>query len=146
MVERIRIIRLIMVVGAILVMFLNLFDIIQKNGPLFDYATYVLSLLILCLMLVFIPHDSIIAIVLAIMGFLIMLDLPTPNYLSGGIIFFIFSINIVKNHIFSFFIYFLTILVVVGTHIFNTQSPADAINVLIGYSIIYLLNYLLIDK
>jgi hypothetical protein len=94
----------------------------------------------------FIHKNFVVAIVLALMGLLTMIDTATPNYLSGGIVFFIFSMNIFKSNIFSFFIYFLTMLIVIGSHVFNAISPADAINVLIAYAVIYLLNHFLADQ
>ena len=133
-------IRYVLLIGAMVVMFINLFDCINKGKSLSIMFLYVGVLLISCFGLILIHNDFFIAGLFIVFGILTMIDIPAPNYLSGGIVFFLFSIRIVRNSIFNICIFFLTLLIIIANHIFAAASPGDAINIIIGYSIIYLLD------
>ena len=127
-------------------MFLNLMDCVFQSSSIGEYFIYVGILLIIAMLLLFVHSNWILAVVLAIVGILTLLDSILPNTISGGVFFFIFSIRIVNNRVYSSCIYFLTFMMVIAAHVKMAYSPADAINVLIAYSVIYLLDYLLYNK
>lgn len=136
-------IRYILVITGIFVTFQNLFDCIVQNSHFYEYFLYVIVMGIITLSLVFIQHNSIICFVLALTGMLMVYDNNSPETISGGVIFFVFSKRIANNIFFSIFIYMATILLIAANHTFRGRTPADSINVIIGYFSIYLIDYIL---
>lgn len=136
-------IRYILVIVGIFVTFQNLFDCITQKAAFYEYFFYVASVGALTLSLIFIHHNAVICFVFALSGVLMIYDDRSSGSISGGIAFFIFSKRIANNLIFSFLIYSVTILVVVANHTFNGRTPADSVNVIIGYLGLYLIDYIL---
>jgi len=124
-----------------------MFDCINQDVPLFQFIFYGATLLVLFLLLIFTENNYVIVFFFFLVGILTMIDIPTPNYLSAGIVFLAFSIRIAKyNLIYSFAVYFATVLTVVGVHVYRAVSPADAVNVLVAYAVIYLVDYFLYNE
>lgn len=146
MVEPLKAIRYILFVSILFVMFSNLIDCISQNSGVLDYVLYVLILLVIAILLIFIKSNWILAVIFSVAGIFTILDIPTPNYISGGVFFFIFSIRIVDNKIFSCCIYFLTAMMVIAAHAKNAKSPLNAVNILVAYAVIYLIDYLLYNN
>lgn len=144
--ESIKEIRQVLIVGTLFALFFNLFDCIKQNAPLIDFLFYIGTLLGIFLFLVLTTSKWPVIASLVLVGVLTMIDIPTPNYLSAGVIFIIFAMRVAENNIFSFTMYFSTVLIVVGTHVYNAVSPADAVNILVAYSVIYLFEYLFYTK
>lgn len=143
MVEPVKSIRYILFVATLFVMFSNLIDCISQSSGIYEYIIYVVTLLLIALMLLFIKSNWVIASIFAVAGIFTTLDLQYPNQISGGVFFFIFSIRIVNNKVFSGAIYFLTAMMAIASHAKYAKSPLDAVNVLIAYAVIYLIDYLL---
>lgn len=129
-----------------MIMFINLVDCIDKSRTYGAYILYVGVLFFVSMILLIFKSKWSIVFVLALVGMLTILDVPTPNYLSAGVIFFMFSIRLANNIIYSICIYFLTFICVIGSHVIGSKSPLDAVNVLLAYSIIYLIDYFMYNK
>ena len=127
-------------------MYSNLIDCIAQSLPLFDYFLYVGIMLIISISLIVVRSNWILVFMFAAVGVLAILDIPAPNFLSGAIFFFIVSIRLANNIIYSTCIYFLTFMIVIGSHVVNAKSPLDAVNVIIGYAVIYLIEHLMYNN
>lgn len=136
-------IRYILVVAGIFVTFNNFFDCIVMKSPISDYFLYVGIMGIITLLLIFIDHNSIICFVLALTAILMIIDSADPGKINGGIVFFIFSKRIADNIVFSFILYAITAIVIIASHTFKNKTPADSVNVIIGYFSLYLIDYIL---
>lgn len=146
MVESVIKIKYVLLVATILVTFMNLFDCIAQNSNASEYILYVGVLALLALLLIFVDKDWILVVFFTIAGILSLMDVPQPNFLSGGVLFLIFAIRLSKSQIFAYILYFVTLLIVIGNHVFEGISPADAINVILAYIVVYVVDYLLQEK
>lgn len=136
-------VRYILVVTGIFVTFSNFLDCFNHGAGFDKYFMYVIVIFIITMLLVFISHNSIVCFVIALTGMLMIFDADPGVGLSGGAVFVIFSKRIAENLLFSISIYVITILAVIANHTFYGRTPADSINVIIGYFAIYLIDYIL---
>ena len=136
-------IRYLIFIGTILVMFTNLFDCIRNNASALDFFLYVGVLFLALIGLMFVSSNWYIVVLFGVFGILTIIDIPEPNYISGGVIFFLFAKRIANNLILSVCIYFLTFIMVVGNHIYQGANPGEGTKVLIAYALIYFFDYLI---
>jgi len=137
-------IRYILVVAGIFVTFQNLFDCITQDAELYEYFFYVMTMGAITISLIFIPHNSVVCLVLALSGVLAIYDSdPTASPSVPGIAFLMFSKRIANSLIFSFLIYCITALAIVANSTFRGKTPADSVNVIVGYYAVYLIDYIL---
>lgn len=136
-------IRYILVVSGIFVTFQNLFDCIVQDAPPHDFFLYVGVMGALTICVIFIRHNSIVCGVLAMVGILMIFDYKASSGISGGAVFLIFSKRIANNLLYSLMIYGITSITIVANHVMTGRTPADAVNVIIGYFTIYLIDYIL---
>lgn len=136
-------VRYILVVAGILATFNNIFDCITKGVTFEVYFLYVGVLGAITLALIFISRNAVVCFVLAMAGMMMIYDTSAYDSISGGVAFMLFAKRIANNLIFSFFIYAITVIMVVANHTFRGATPADSVNVIIGYFAIYLVDYIL---
>lgn len=142
--ERIKIVRYILFVSSLLVTFNNLIDCINKGSSIERYLFYVATMGIVTLLLLFVKNNIIIVIVLTFVGSLSIMDIPEPNHLTAGVMFLLFAARIVNNKIYSVLTFIFILISVIVTHVLNSISPADMMNVVIAYGVLFSLDLLIL--
>lgn len=137
MVERIKQLRYLIIAGSLLAMFINIFDVINKSLPISQIIFYCFTLLLIAILLALFHGKWMIAIVCGASGVMMLLDEPNPGKLSAAVMFLSFSMRLSETIYVKILYYVITLLFVTGIHVFKGESPADAINVLIAYSVLY---------
>ena len=132
----------IMIFVGLFVSFGNLFDCIVQNSPLIDYALYFGVIFIGTMFLILFNSNIYMCSLLALWG-LITIGQAPPLYLSGGILFLIFSKRIANNLTFSVLMYFVTAVVLIAKSAFDDISPTETINLILVYLAFYLIDYLI---
>lgn len=142
--ERMKIVRYILFVSSILVTFNNLIDCINNDATIERYLFYVAVMGLVSLSLLFVNNDIAIIVVLTLVGALSIMDLSHPNELTAGVMFLFYASRIVNNIIYNFMTFIFISVSVIITHVFHSLSPADMINVLIAYGVLFSLDLLIL--
>lgn len=136
-IKPLQIIRFLLLGGSLLVMFFNLFDCIMQEVPLFDYFLYVGIFLIYSLILIFSGSINTIVWILFSVATIILTWDSLANQLSYAICLFILTIYLKRDLYYKYLVYFITLISVVFANVIISKSPADLINVIIGYIVVY---------
>jgi len=126
------------------VTFNNLIDCINKGSPIERYLFYVATMGIVTVLLLFVKNNIIIVIVLTLVGSLSIMDIPEPNHLTAGVMFLLFASRIVNNKIYSVLTFIFILTSVIVAHVLNSISPADMMNVVIAYGVLFSLDLLIL--
>ena len=143
MVERLRPVQYVTIASLVIVMFVNLFQLIMTNATVIEYIFYAGMFVVMLLVVIFSQTKWPLAFIFGVSGFISIADLPDPSVMSGGIAFVLFSTRIGNHLVFKLGVYFTTMLIVVGTHVFADSEPSRLINSIFVYSFIFIIDHLL---
>ncbi len=84
---------------------INIFKCLTNGVPFSHYIFYIATLFVMMILVLFYDNKYILSFVLAVIGFLTYADSQPLTSFSGGIIFLLFAIDIVKDKVFRNCIY-----------------------------------------
>jgi hypothetical protein len=141
--ERLDIVRYVIIGGSLAACFINLVDEINKGASLLQILFYSGILLAVAVLLILIDKKIVIPIVCIIIGFAMLLDDLIPGRLSAAISALGYGTFLANNKYVNYAIYLAVSTIVIASHVFKTGSPEDLINILIGYAVFFALNELI---
>lgn len=123
-------------------MFFNLFDCINKSLGIYYYILNVVLFLLVIIYLMFTTSVFSLVLVIYIISMITMVFYSIENQVSYTVIFLVLTLWIYQNFYYKIVVYFSNLLCVVLVHVFSYKSPADLINHIVAYFVIYALSQL----
>jgi len=143
MVERLKLVRYLMIGGSLISAFLNLIDELHKGAGLWQILFYSGTLLFIAVFLILVDKKWALGFALILGGFLMLFDDLRVGDLSPAVMLFGWGLYLSDNKYLNYIVYFIISIFIVAIHVFLCGTPEDAINTLIGYTVFFALNELI---
>jgi hypothetical protein len=133
--------RYLLLAVSIYSMFTNILDCIRLGASALTYVIYPGSLFLITMLLLFVSTNKIIPILFLLVGMGMILDSPC-DVVSGGILFIVFGIEMLKIKWINIVVYALTAVTITSKNILYEANTATLINYLMVYGLLFAVQYL----
>lgn len=144
--ERLDIIRYILIGGSIVAALFNLVDELNKDAGFGQIFFYSGTLIIIASILLFLENKWAVITVFYVSGFFMLIDYDTIGALSPAVLLFGYANHLSDNIYLKAITYVVVLVSTTAIYVFNSSTPEDLINILIAYSVLFAFNELVFKE